>query len=201
MLRKQSPVGVILAGGRGMRMGGSKMTVALKGRALLDYPLQAMRAAVPDVAVVAKPGVELPELTGVMLWIEPQEPHYPLLGVVEALALTAGRRVLVCPADLPFVTPRLLTRLASADPEGAPATIAACQGRIQPLLGCFEPEAAGLIAEAAYRAEDPVQKVITGIGPKWLEVEDPDELFNVNCPDDLLLAAAMLDRPSQVTRT
>jgi hypothetical protein len=27
-----------------------------------------------------------------------------------------------------------------------------------------------------------------------LEVEDPDELFNVNAPDDLLRAAATLDR-------
>jgi molybdopterin-guanine dinucleotide biosynthesis protein A len=175
-------------------MGGSKLTVALRGRPLIDYPLQAMRAAVPEVAVVAKPGVDLPELPGVMLWLEPEEPQYPLLGVVEAMALAAGRRVLVCPGDLPFVTPRLLTRLADCDPEGAPVTIAACEGRVQPLLGCFEPEAAGLIAEAAYRAESPVRSVIAEIGPKLLEVENPDELFNVNCPDDLLLAAAMLDR-------
>jgi molybdopterin-guanine dinucleotide biosynthesis protein A len=37
--------------------------------------------------------------------IEPDAPSSPLLGIVEALALAGDRPVLVCPADLPFVTP------------------------------------------------------------------------------------------------
>src|SRR5271169_6084302 len=103
------PIGVVLAGGRGIRMGCSKSAVALRGRPLISYPLQALRAALGDVAVIGKPDLELPSLPGVMVWIEPEEPRHPLIGIVEAIALAGGRPVLVCAVDLPFVTPALIT--------------------------------------------------------------------------------------------
>ena len=40
----------------------------------------------------------------------------------------------------------------------------------------------------------PLRDCIEGLEPVLLEVDDPDELFDVNAPDDLLQAAAMLDR-------
>jgi hypothetical protein len=35
---------------------------------------------------------------------------------------------------------------------------------------------------------------IAAIEPVLLEVDDPEELFDVDSPDDLLMATAMLDR-------
>ena len=71
-------------------MGGSKLTVALRGRPLITYPLDALRAVLEEVAVIGKPDLRLPSLSGVMVWIEPQEPRHPLVGIVEALALAGG---------------------------------------------------------------------------------------------------------------
>jgi len=56
------PVGVVLAGGAGRRIGGDKATVELAGRPLLLYPLAAVRAVLRDVAVVAKRVTALPPL-------------------------------------------------------------------------------------------------------------------------------------------
>ena len=43
-----------------------------------------------------------------------------------------------------------------------------------------------------------MRDVAAGLNARLLEVADPDLLFNVNTPDDLLQAAAMLDqRPSR----
>jgi molybdenum cofactor guanylyltransferase len=194
MPSEQQPIGVVLAGGRGVRMGGPKLAVALRGEPLIGYPLRALQAVLEHVAVIAKPDVELPELSGVMVWIEPQEPCYPLVGVVEALALAGGRAVLVCAADLPFVTPALITRLADAPADGAPAVIATSPSAgPQPLLGRYEPAAAELLASVASEARLPVRAAVAAIGPRLLEVSDEEELFNVNSPDDLLLAAALLD--------
>jgi molybdopterin-guanine dinucleotide biosynthesis protein A len=177
-------------------MGGPKLGVLLRGRPLIEYPLQAMRSALPEVVVIAKPGVELPQLPGVELWLEPAEPQHPLLGIVEALALAGGRAILSCPADLPFVTPGLIARLAATPPDGAPAVIAGHRAgdrpHLQPLLGCYQPRAAELLAVAARRAQAPVRQAVAEIHPKVVDVADPDELYNVNCPDDLLLASAML---------
>ena len=195
MLRGESPIGVVLAGGRGVRMGGDKLTIQLKGRPLIEYPLAALKAVLDEVAVISKAGVRLPPLQGVVLWIEPDEPRHPLVGLVQALDLAGGRPILVCPADLPFVTPGLITRLIHTDPGGAPAVIAGHAGVAQPLLGCYQPVAGELLREAARKADEPVRRVIERIKPKVLNVEDPDELFNVNGPEDLLVAAGMLDQP------
>lgn len=191
---KPSPIGVVLAGGRGTRMGGSKLNVHLRGRPLIEFPLQALRDVLDEVAVIAKPDVLLPPLAGVTVWIEPAEPRHPLVGIVEALALAENRPVMVCAADLPLVTPALITRIVHCDLHGAPAAIASCRGLVQPLLGCYQPAAAELLRPAAERATDPVLRVVSGIRPVHVEVTDPDELFNVNSPEDLLVAGGLLAR-------
>jgi molybdopterin-guanine dinucleotide biosynthesis protein A len=175
-------------------MGGSKPTVHLRGRPLIEFPLQALRAVLDDVAVITKPDVLLPPLPGVTVWIEPAEPRHPLAGIVQALALSENRPVMVCAADLPLVTPALITRIVHCDLHGAPAAIASCRGQIQPLLGCYQPAAAELLRPAAERAVDPVRRVVAGIRPVRIEVTDPDELFNVNSPEDLLVASGLLAR-------
>src|SRR5215213_10959902 len=94
------PVGVVLAGGLGRRLGGDKAIVELEGRALVLYPLDALHEVCDDVAVVAKRDTLLPPLAGVAdLWIEPDEPRHPLVGVAHALGLAVGRPVLVVPVD------------------------------------------------------------------------------------------------------
>jgi molybdopterin-guanine dinucleotide biosynthesis protein A len=94
---------------------------------------------------------------------------------------------------MPFVTPALIDRIAHADPGGAPAVIAAHEGASHPLLGCYQPQAAELLGGAAAGAGLPLREVIAAIRPRLLEVDDPDLLFNINAPDDLLQAAGMLD--------
>jgi molybdopterin-guanine dinucleotide biosynthesis protein A len=176
-------------------MGGDKPSVALHGEPLLGYPLCAMKQALQDVAVITKAAVVLPRLEGAMVWIEPDRPQHPMLGISEALALAGGRPVLACPADMPFVTARLLGALAAVDAR-RPVVLAAARGVARPLLGRYAPSAAPLLAHAASLGVDPGE-VLLRLRPTLVEVEDEIELFDVNTPDDLLQAAAMLDARSR----
>ncbi len=194
MRGRSKPIGAILAGGAGLRIGGDKAIVELQGRPLICYPLEAARQALKDVAIIAKADTQLPTLSGVTVWIEPALPRHPLVGITQALALADGRPVVTCAADLPFVTPELFRRLARANPGRAPAVIACARGAMQPLLGCYQPMALDLLSPEARAARRPLQETIAAIDPVLLEVDDPEELFNVNSPDDLLMAAALLDR-------
>lgn len=90
-ITSQPPVGVILAGGPGTRIGGNKASVALNGEPLLQHTLRSMRQVLIDVAIITKPQTVLPRLEGAMIWVEPDQPLHPLLGVGEALALAGGR--------------------------------------------------------------------------------------------------------------
>jgi molybdopterin-guanine dinucleotide biosynthesis protein A len=188
------PVGAILAGGAGTRIGGQKPSVELDGKPLICYPLEAVGQVVSKVAILAKAGTRLPSLPGVALWIEPEKPRHPLVGITQALALAGGRPVLVCPADMPFVSTDLVRRLVKTEPGRAPAVLACGEGRMQPLLGCYQPRALDLLSGAARAATGRLMEVVAGIDPILIEVDDPDELFDVDTPDDLLQAAAMLDR-------
>jgi molybdenum cofactor guanylyltransferase len=189
----RGPLGVVLAGGLGRRIGGSKAIVELNRRPLISYPLEAVWRALGGAAIVAKIDTALPNVTGVTVWVEPDEPHHPLVGIVHALGLADGRPVLVCAADMPFVTPRLIGQIARANAADGCAVVATSQGRAQPLLARYQPEALDPLARML-REEVSLREAVAGLDPAWHEVEDPDELFNVNTPDDLLQASAMLDR-------
>jgi molybdopterin-guanine dinucleotide biosynthesis protein A len=185
---------VILAGGLGRRIGGAKAKVELQGLPLICYPLRALRAALTEVVIVAKDDTQLPAGVGeVAVWIEPPVPRHPLAGILHALARAAGRGVLVCAADMPFVTPALITRIATTDPAGAPAVVPTSAGELQPLLALYLPPAAPALAPAL-DADRPLRRDVAAIRPLLLEVEDGRMFANVNTPEDLVRAAALLSR-------
>jgi molybdenum cofactor guanylyltransferase len=194
MRLRSKPVGAILAGGRGLRIGGEKAIVELQGKPLICYPVEAVQEVLSRVAILAKTGTRLPRLSGVAVWIEPESPRHPLVGITQALALAGGRPVLVCAGDLPFVSPELIRRLVKADPGKAPAVVACAEERMQPLLGCYQPRALGMLAGPAREGTGRLMDAVAAIEPVLLEVGDPEELFDVDSPDDLLMASAMLDR-------
>lgn len=198
---RSPPIGAILAGGAGRRIGGDKAIVELHGKPLICYPLEALRQALADVAIVAKADTKLPFLSEVTIWIEPEVPRHPLAGITQALALADGRAVLVCASDLPFVTPALIRRIAHARPGRAPAVIACAGARTEPLIGCYQPRALQLLVREASAPSGSLRETIAAIDPVLVEVDDHDELFNVKSPDDLLLAAAMLDRQRRTSPT
>jgi molybdopterin-guanine dinucleotide biosynthesis protein A len=166
-------------------MGGSKANVLLCGRPLLSYPLEALRAGLDEVVVLAKVDTDLPALSGVEVWIEPEPEYHPVLGIVSAVALAGGRPVVVCALDLPFVTPSLARRLADI----GTVAVAAWRGEIQPLLGRYDPSVLGRL-----KPEGRVREAVLELRPRLVEVDRPDVLWNVNSPSDLLQAAAILER-------
>jgi molybdenum cofactor guanylyltransferase len=198
---RSKPIGAILAGGAGVRIGGQKASVELDGKPLISYPLAAVGQVLRTVAILAKTETSLPPMSGVAVWIEPEHPRHPVVGITQALALAGGRPVLVCAGDLPFVTPELVRRLVKMNPGSAPAVVACAQGRMQPLLGCYQPRALELLSPAARTGTGRLMELVAGIHPVLLEVDDPDELFDVDSPDDLLQAAAMLDRRRAAMRS
>jgi molybdopterin-guanine dinucleotide biosynthesis protein A len=191
---------VVLAGGEGRRIGGAKAVVELDHRPLISYPLEAVWRAVGSVAIVAKLDTELPSVLGASVWIEPEAPRHPLTGILHALSLAGGRPVLVCAGDLPFVTPALVADIARAEPGGAAAVVASADGQMHPLLGCYQPVALDLLSAARRAVDRPLRETVASLDPVLYEVGDPDALFNVNTPADLLQAAAMLDRRRGASR-
>jgi molybdopterin-guanine dinucleotide biosynthesis protein A len=174
------PIGAVLAGGRSRRMGGSKATAELGGRPLIAWPLEALRAVLDEVVVVAKRSTALPPLD-VPVWVEPEEPRHPRAGIVHALERADGRAVLACAVDLPLVTPLLVRTIADA--EGRIAVVPRAGGRLQPLLARYEP--AALAALRAAPTDEPLTASVEGLGPSVLEIAGEEAFANVNTPEEL----------------
>jgi molybdenum cofactor guanylyltransferase len=190
---RRGAIGAVLAGGDGRRIGGDKATLELAGTPLLQYPLAAVRAALDDVAVVAKAATTLPPLDArVLIWLEADEPRHPLAGVVHALVRARGRSVVVVSGDMPFVTRGLVTALARERARGAPAVVPRAAGRLQPLCARYDPGA--LAALTAFDPGTPAEETVAALGPRILDWPDDAPFFKINRPEDLLQAAALLDQ-------
>ena len=184
-------IGTILAGGAGRRLGrrGGKPGALLAGRPLIAYPLAALAAVCERVAIVCKPGTTLPELPAAERWDEPEEPRHPLTGIVHALE-RAGAPVLVCAADMPFVTPDACrTLVAAARGGGSPAAVAVADGILQPVFGVYAPAA----LEGLKAAEPGVALTTTVESLAPVRVALPPALVrSVNTPEELAQAEAEL---------
>jgi molybdopterin-guanine dinucleotide biosynthesis protein A len=188
---RRGAIGVVLAGGDGRRIGGDKAVVELEGRPLLHYPLAVLRAVLDEVAVVAKQSTILPPLDAeVAIWLEADEPRHPVAGIVHALRCARGRSVVVVAGDMPFVTRGLVAALARERSRGATAVVPRASGRLQPLCARYDPRA--LTALAACDFASPLRDLVAALGPRIVDWPDDEPFFNVNHPEDILQAAALL---------
>ena len=190
-MARRGAIGVVLAGGGGRRIGGDKAMVELEGRPLLFYPLAVLRAVLDEVAVVAKQSTILPALDpDVAIWLEADEPRHPLAGIVHALRCARGRPVMVVAGDMPFVTRGLVAALARERSRGAPAVVPRASGSLQPLCARYDPRALTALAACDFGA--PVRDVVAALSPRIVDWPDDEPFFNVNHPEDILQAAALL---------
>lgn len=183
--------GVVLAGGEGSRIGGSKHLVALNGRTLVSRAVAAVAAAGLEPVVAAKApfdvtaaGIDVP----VRVLVEPARPVHPLMGVAHALEVL-GRSVVTLPCDMPFLAPAVLRLLAD---HPAQVVVASVDGRLHPLVGRFTPDVAAALHDIA-RAGGAARSV-TGIpGAQVVAITDVDPdwasgFVNINTRQDLAAA-------------
>jgi molybdenum cofactor guanylyltransferase len=186
--RLASVIGVVLAGGAGRRLGrGSKAAALLGGRPLIEYPLAALAGVCERLAVVCKRETKLPELPGAERWEEPDLPRHPLTGIVHALE-TADAPVLVCAADMPFVTADACRTLMHGA-GGSPAVVATAAGVLQPTFGLYAPAALDTLRAAPQ--DGPLTEAVEALDPGRVALP-PALVRSVNTPEQLAEAEALL---------
>jgi molybdenum cofactor guanylyltransferase len=177
-------IGALLAGGTGRRLGPGAL---LGGRPLASYPAAALAGVCERVAVVCKRGTSLPELPGTERWDEPDEPRHPLTGIVHALE-TAGGPVLICAADMPFVTADACRTLLGAAGT-TPAVVATASGVPQPTFGLYAPAALESFREAPEDA--PLTRTVESLDPVRVALP-PALLRSVSTAEELADAEGLV---------
>jgi molybdopterin-guanine dinucleotide biosynthesis protein A len=178
---------IVLAGGRGSRLGGAKATAMLAGRPLIAHVLAAARAGGLEPVVVAKADTQLPPLD-CRIVREPDLPRHPLCGIVAGLRAIDAPAAVVCPLDMPFLEGGLLAWLATL---AEPLAVVAAGGRVHPLVGRYAVSLATALA-AMLPAEPALRDVVSRLGARIVEEPelrrfgDPARMLaNVNTPGEL----------------
>jgi molybdopterin-guanine dinucleotide biosynthesis protein A len=195
----------ILAGGKGLRIGGAiKPLLVVDGQRIIDRQLVVLRPLFDAIVVVASDAAPFVAAgIDVDVIADRRGPGLgPLAGLDAALAWLAsdgdggGEQSVVCVAgDMPFLAGPLLKRLRDAAP--APAVVPRPANQPQPLCARYHRSLAPLVAagldgglRAMHAFLERVARQTPGI--TWIEdaelrALDPDlaSFVNVNTPEDL----------------
>ncbi|WP_459851114.1 molybdenum cofactor guanylyltransferase MobA [Dongia sp. agr-C8] len=189
---------VILAGGLSRRLGGGdKCLLPLAGRPLLAHVIARVRPQVSALALNANGDATRFRDFGLDVVADDAADFAgPLAGILAALdwaqrAHPAAMAVLTVPADTPFLPLDLAARLNAA---GAPA-VARSAGRIHPVVGLWplalrDDLRSALRREGMRKVEDWTRRLDPAIVD--FEAGPIDPFFNINTPEDLERAAALL---------
>lgn len=127
------PVGLVLAGGAGRRMGGDKALMPLGGRALLAHVIDRLEPQVAGLAISANGDPARLARFGLPVLGDALADQGPLAGVLAGLDWAAGQgadTLVTAPVDAPFLPPDLVPRLLLAG-----------EGMAQPLVIATGPDA------------------------------------------------------------
>ena len=191
------PLGAVLAGGRGSRLGGRKATAEVLGRPLLDWTLEALRRTVEDVVVIAKVATPLPP-TDAPVWRSEPPDFHPRHGLVSALRGARGRPVVVVPVDMPLVPEALIETMLALIEDGAMAAIPEGGGHIHPLCAAYHPMALAELESADH--DEPLKRTLDRVGAAVVSADHMgNRLLNINTPADLEVAERLLSERASVS--
>jgi molybdopterin-guanine dinucleotide biosynthesis protein A len=192
-------LGVLLAGGRGRRLGAGipKALVPCGGRTLLARAQATLDALCDTVVVVAPHDLDLPAASAVRI-DDPPGTLGPLAAMVAGLGCQAFDEALVLAVDLPLVTASALAALRALRGD-ALAVIAAPGSLPQPLAAWYASGAHAALEAVLASGERSVIAACHALAPRLV---GDDELatipegegfqWNVNTVEDLERAERML---------
>jgi molybdopterin-guanine dinucleotide biosynthesis protein A len=129
--------GVILAGGRGSRLGGvDKGLVPLRGRPLVEYVIDALRPQTGNLLISANRNRDSYAAYGYPVIADVLGDYDgPLAGILSAMRAAGTTYILTAPCDAPSIPANLARRLAEAlVRENAVAAAVSLQGQLQPVF-------------------------------------------------------------------
>ena len=182
---------IVLAGGKGRRLGVEKHLLEIGGRSLLDTVVARVSAVSDDVIVVASHAdtISIP-IRGIKVVSDIVPGRGPLSGLDAGLRVAKFDRALLVACDMPFLSTALLQHLVETATD-ADAVVPQIAGDLEPLLAVYSraclPIVEGLLDRQKASMRDLLDDVQVHLVPEE-EVRkfDPEgrSWFNVNTPDD-----------------
>ncbi len=134
---RENVTGLILAGGKGSRMGGQdKGLVNYKGQPMVQSVLETLEESLDHIVISANRNIGLYQDFGYPVIADESDDYGgPLLGIKSAIEKVSTPNTLVVPCDTPDIHTEILPQLFFAQQEHrAEIAVAEVDGQIQPVI-------------------------------------------------------------------
>ena len=177
--------GLILAGGRGSRMGGrDKGLQMLAGRPLVQHVMTRLEPQVGSLMISANRNVEAYAEFGVRVLRDAEDDFPgPLAGLLAGLRAATSEWLQCSPCDAPLLPLDLTARLGDGDEDFSVVLPCSADGRVQPLFALVRCELAERLAATLERGERGAQQWMGSQRHRLVRFERPyDEraFLNIN---------------------
>ncbi len=175
-------------------MGGADKALLILGQTtLIARAVHRLQSQVTPVAISANGDPARFGLVGVPVLPDAQ-PMGPLSGLLAGLDWAAeidADAIVTVAVDTPFFPADLVARLLQA---GGKAAIATCAGRAHPTFGLWPVALHRDLRDTLARGDAKLMRFAEGVGAVQIAFDpaDPDPFWNLNTPDDLIRARAVL---------
>ena len=179
--------GLILAGGRGERMGGAdKGWTVYEGRPLIVSVVERFAPQVGPLLISANRNIERYEALATvveddMAAVNGEAFAGPLIGVLSALRRASTEWVAIVPCDAPRVPHDLVQSLASAASNaGANAACARVNDQLQPVFALVKTHSADDLAKAIAAGERAMHRWLATLAVVAVDFDDAQAFVNIN---------------------
>ena len=188
--------GVVLAGGRGRRMGGvDKGLIPLADKPMVAHVLAALAPQVATIVVNANRNLDQYSAFGYRVAADPIGDYYgPLAGMVGAMEIAATKYVLTVPCDSPLMACDLVARLYQAlSHERAEIGVAHDGERLHPVFTLLQCDLLPSLYEYLQSGERKIDRWFARHKVAIAYFADEAETFiNVNNPEERAAVEARL---------
>jgi molybdopterin-guanine dinucleotide biosynthesis protein A len=137
--------GVILAGGRNVRMRSDKSTTLFNGKPLILHSYTVLKEVVDDILISVSKDRDLTDLKGIFTgdvrFVEDENPGLgPISGIYSSFKRAGGEHVAVAPCDSPYFKPNLYSKLFELV-KGTDGAVPFVNGYWEPLHAVYDREA------------------------------------------------------------
>jgi len=182
----QNVTGLILAGGRGERMGGADKGWSIyNGRPLIVSVVERFAPQVGLLLISANRNIDRYSALGTVVEdasdLNTEAFAGPLVGIVSGLRRTRTEWAAIVACDAPYLPSDLVQRLANAVRDtGAAAACARVAGRLQPLFAIVNAQSAGTLAASITAGERAMHRWLASMNAVPVDFDNAREFLNIN---------------------
>lgn len=180
--------GIILAGGKSLRMGQDKGLVLLNSKPLITYAIEALKPLVSEILIVAN--TQGYHSFGFKVYTDLKPDCGPLGGILTGLSHSQTDWNFVLSCDTPFVSTELFAHLQSKA-GSEKAILPLHKGQLEPLVGLYHKSCLKTFSDLIDQRELKMRYAVRQLSRLEVTIDENNALYNqrlfnnINTPEAL----------------